>query len=91
MKARIFIILMLIVLFTIFVTQNTQAVDINVFFWNFSSSAIIIIVITGVVGVIIGLILASIFKSSKKNKSKDDKSLQENFGKKKDDLLKENV
>ena len=66
MKTRIIIFLMLIVLFTIFVTQNTQSVDINVFFWQFSSPKILIFVITGAAGVFIGMILASIFRPAKK-------------------------
>jgi uncharacterized integral membrane protein len=66
MKTRIIVFLILIVLFTIVVTQNTQAIIINFFFWQFSSPGILIIVITGVAGVLIGLILASIFRPVKK-------------------------
>jgi len=71
MKTKIIIFLILIVLFTIFVTQNTQPVDINVFLWKFSSPGILLIVTTGAVGIIIGLILAAIFHSSKKKNLKE--------------------
>jgi uncharacterized integral membrane protein len=89
MKIRIFIILMLIVLFTIFVTQNTQIITVKVFFWQFTSPEIAIFVYTGVAGVLTGFILATIFRPSKKKKSNNEDSLP--YGKKKDDLYKENV
>jgi uncharacterized integral membrane protein len=63
---------MLIVLFTIFVTQNTNDFQLNVFFWQFTFPGILAFVITGAAGVLIGLILGSIFHSSKKKKSKQD-------------------
>ena len=84
MKTRIIIFLMLIVLFTIFVTQNTESVEVNVFFWQFSSPKILIFVITGAAGVFIGMILASIFRPSRK-KSKEGISVPVVNGKKGDE------
>ena len=84
MKTKIIIFLMLIVLFTIFVTQNTQTIVVNVFFWQFSSPGILMIVITGAVGVLIGIILASIFRPAKKKKSQEENSVYDNIGKKED-------
>ena len=87
MKTRIFIILMLIVLFTIFVTQNTKDVQLNVFFWQFTFPGILALVITGVAGVFIGLILGSIFHTSKKKQLKTDVHLKRD-SEKKDELNK---
>jgi len=91
MKTRIFIILMLIVLFKIFVTQNTQIVTIKVFFWEFTTPAITILVYSGVAGVLTGLLLASFFRPSKKKKSQDNASARDNYGNKDNDIYKGNV
>jgi uncharacterized integral membrane protein len=62
--------MIIVVLFTYFVTQNTENVDIYVFFWKYNISKIILIVMIGFVGVLLGLILGSIFTPSKKDKNK---------------------
>ncbi len=62
--------MIIVVLFTYFVTQNTENVDIYVFFWKYNISKIILIVMIGFVGVLLGLILDSIFRSSQKDKVK---------------------
>ena len=58
--------MILIVLFTIFVSQNTEVIPIDAFFWRFEMSKIVLISLTGLVGVILGFILASMFNKSKK-------------------------
>jgi uncharacterized integral membrane protein len=63
MKFKIVSFIILIVLFTIFVSQNIQIVNITMFFWQFSFPAIILLVITGAAGLILGLIIGSILKS----------------------------
>jgi Protein of unknown function (DUF1049). len=70
MKTKIILFMIIIVLFTIFVTQNTENVEIHVFFWTYNISKIILIVMTGFIGVLLGLIIGSIFTSSKKDKHK---------------------
>jgi uncharacterized integral membrane protein len=66
MKTKIIMFMIIVVLFTFFITQNNQIVTINFFFWQYNISAIILIVMTGFIGVLLGLILDSIFRSSKK-------------------------
>ncbi len=66
MKAKVIIFLILIVLFTIFVSQNTEVIPIDAFFWRFEMSKIVIISLTGLFGIILGFILASFFNKSKK-------------------------
>jgi len=62
--------MIIIVLFTFLVSQNTQIVTINVFFWQYNISEIILIVMTGFIGVLLGLILGSFFETPKKDKNK---------------------
>ena len=68
MKTKIILFMIIIVLFTVFITQNTENVDIYVFFWKYNISKIILIVMIGFVGVLLGLILDSIFRSRQKDK-----------------------
>jgi uncharacterized integral membrane protein len=70
MKTKIILFMIIIVLFTFFVSQNTQIVAINVFFWQYNISEIILIVMTGFIGILLGLILDSIIRSSKKGEDK---------------------
>jgi uncharacterized integral membrane protein len=69
MKTKIILFMIIIVLFTIFVTQNNQIVTIYLFFWQYDISQIILLVMTGFIGILLGLILDSIFRSSKKDKN----------------------
>jgi uncharacterized integral membrane protein len=81
MKAKIITIMILVVLFTIFVSQNTSVVKISAFFWTFEMSAIVLISLIGLVGVILGFILASIFNKKKKPDKIDKKKKEkENKG-----------
>ena len=66
MKAKVIIFMVVIVLFTFFVSQNTEIVEINAFFWKFQMSKIVLISLTGLVGLILGFILAGIFNKQKK-------------------------
>lgn len=66
MKAKVIILMILIVLFTFFVSQNTEVVEINAFFWKFQMSKIVLISLTGLVGLIFGFILAGIINKQKK-------------------------
>ena len=70
MKTKIILFMIIIVLFTFFVTQNTDNVDIHVFFWTYTVSKIILFVMTGFIGVLLGLILDNILRTFKKNKIK---------------------
>ena len=83
MKAKVIIFLILIVLFTIFVSQNTEVIPIDAFFWRFEMSKIVLISLTGLVGVILGFILASFFNKTKKidkaGKEKLDEKSKENL------------
>ncbi|VAX29217.1 hypothetical protein MNBD_IGNAVI01-331 [hydrothermal vent metagenome] len=49
--------LILIVIATIFLIQNTQVVQINLLFWNLSMSTAIMVVMLLVIGILIGWFL----------------------------------
>lgn len=59
--------LVLIVLATIFLIQNTQVVQINILFWTIAMSASIMVVMLLVIGILIGWFLNG-YLSNKKNK-----------------------
>lgn len=75
MKAKIIILLIIVVLFTIFVSQNADVITVRAFFWPFRMSKIVLISLTGFLGVIIGFILAKFFDrpgSKKQEKISED-------------------
>ena len=70
--------MLLIVLFTIFVTQNTEIVEIQVYFWKLQMSRIVLISISGFIGVLIGLLVSGLFGGGKKEAEADKFSEDEN-------------
>jgi len=79
MKTKIIILLIIVVLFTIFVSQNTDVITVRAFFWAFPMSIIVLISLTGFLGVIIGFILAKFFD---RPGSKKQEKITENIVKK---------
>ena len=61
MKAKIILLMILVVLFTIFVSQNTEIVTVKAYFWQFQMSIIVLISLTGLLGVVFGFIIAKLF------------------------------
>ena len=61
MKAKIIILMILVILFTIFVSQNTEVVTVKAYFWQFQMSIIVLISLIGLLGVIFGFIIAKVF------------------------------
>ena len=60
--------LVLIVLASVFLIQNTQVVEINILFWSISMSSAIMVVMLLVIGILIGWFLNS-YLSNKKEKA----------------------
>lgn len=77
MRVKVIILMVLIVLFTIFITQNTDTVKIGVFFWQFEMSAIVLIILIGLLGVIVGFTLAKIFNTANEKVDKEVNNLTE--------------
>ena len=67
MRAKIIILLILIVLFTIFVSQNTRIVQIDFLAWSIAMSSIVLISLMMLIGVITGFIIAKIFDRPSKS------------------------
>ena len=61
MKFKVITLLIIIALFTIFVSQNTHIVQIDFLFWSVAMSAIVLISLMMLIGVIAGFIIAKIF------------------------------
>ncbi len=68
MKAKIFILMILIIFLTIFISQNSSDFPINVLFWSFQIPGIIMILLTGLLGIVIGFILALIIMKPSEKK-----------------------
>ncbi len=68
MKVKIIILMVLILLFTIFVMQNTQPVEVNAFFWHKPLPLIVLMIILVMVGIIIGFIVTGLANKSAKKK-----------------------
>ncbi len=70
---KLIIILILILVATLFLVQNTQVVNISVIFWTYSMSVSIVIVSMLIVGILIGWFLKSyISYKNKKNRDLDE-------------------
>ena len=75
MKAKVVIFMILVVLFTIFVSQNTSVIPINIFFWHIDMSVIVLMSLSGLVGVILGFILLKMFEYKDKAPKKEVKDV----------------
>jgi uncharacterized integral membrane protein len=70
MRAKVILLMVIIVLFTVFVTQNTEVITVNAFFWNFEMSLIVLMTLSCLLGAIAGFILLKVFTTSDKRKDK---------------------
>ncbi len=70
MKAKILLVMFFIILFTIFVSQNTKIIDLNFLTWKLQLSTIVVISITFFIGMIAGFLIVSIFSVKQKKEKK---------------------
>lgn len=68
MKTKIIVITILVALSLILVIQNTEIVEVKLFFWTISMSRIIMISFLMLVGFFLGLLVAVSFNKKPKNK-----------------------
>jgi uncharacterized integral membrane protein len=54
MSAKVWGLIILLVLLVIFSLQNTQAVDVKFLFWGFSTSAVVTILLSFIIGFLAG-------------------------------------
>lgn len=73
MKFKIIVIIMLLLLLVIFALQNTEIVDIKLWFWGVKTPSALLILLCIAVGVIIGMIASRCnFKKIKKETNIED-------------------
>jgi uncharacterized integral membrane protein len=70
MRTKVIVLMVIIVLFTIFVTQNTEVITVKAFFWKFDMSLIVLMTLACLLGAMAGFILLKIFTVSDKKKDK---------------------
>ncbi|KPL03070.1 MAG: hypothetical protein AMJ90_04085 [candidate division Zixibacteria bacterium SM23_73_2] len=68
MKSKSIIILIISLLFLIIILQNTQVVTLQLFFWKIEMSRIILLILTLLIGAVIGYAVAEIGAGRHKNK-----------------------
>lgn len=66
MKAKTIIILIIAALFLIILLQNTQVVTLRLYFWQLTMSRIILLVVTLLIGFVVGFIVAKVTGSRRK-------------------------
>lgn len=65
MKFRFVLLLIVLVLFTVLILQNSDVTIFKVFLWQFSTALSLLVVITGVLGIILGIIIGKLLDSKK--------------------------
>lgn len=68
MKPKIISVLVLIILFLVFLMQNTQVVTLRLYFWKISMSQIILIPLVLIIGFVLGYGVAKIAEKSRSPK-----------------------
>ena len=66
---KIIVLLVLIALVAVFTFQNTQAVEVTLYFWSFSLSASLLLLATFTIGVLCGMLLTVVHSIIKKRRT----------------------
>lgn len=67
MNAKVIAIIVLLILLLIFAIQNTQSVVLNFLFWKISTSSVLSILVSFVIGLLIGCLLMMIGRMKRKS------------------------
>jgi uncharacterized integral membrane protein len=65
MRFKVVILMIAIILFTIFVTQNTLVIPVDIYFWRVEMSVIVLISICALIGIMIGFAVVKLFDRPK--------------------------
>ncbi|MEN8209287.1 MAG: LapA family protein [Candidatus Fermentibacteria bacterium] len=68
MKPKVIIILILAILLTVIIIQNSKAADVHLLFWKISMSMIILIFLVALIGFTIGYLAHHFIVERKRNK-----------------------
>jgi len=83
MRFKLIIFMLLIVLFTIFVVQNTEAINMQIFFWRIEElPKIVLLTITLVFGIILGIFISTFINRKKKDEEVNKKEKFSHLNKK---------
>lgn len=63
MKAKLVLLLIVGLLLAIIVVQNTEVVTVTLLFWRFSMSRVVLILVTGLLGFVLGFVTAKLGRS----------------------------
>lgn len=66
---KIIVLLVLIALVAVFTFQNTQAVEVTLYFWSFSLSVSLLLLATFAIGVLCGMLLTVVHSIVKKRRA----------------------
>jgi uncharacterized integral membrane protein len=66
---KIIVLLILISLVAVFTFQNTQAVEVTLYFWSFSLSVSLLLLATFTIGVLCGMLLTVVHSIIKKRRT----------------------
>jgi uncharacterized integral membrane protein len=78
MRLKIIVLMLVIILFTTFVTQNTLVIPVDIFFWRVQMSVIVLISLCALIGIMIGFAVVKIFDRPKKKPGEVNKENPEN-------------
>ncbi len=78
MKIKIIIVMLFVILFTVFVSQNTEVISIIIFLWKVQIPTIVLISITLLFGIILGFFVEAIFDLKKNRENKSPRINKEN-------------
>ena len=68
MRVKLIIISVLFLLFAILASQNTVSTELKFFFWSVQVPLIVMIVVIFLLGLVIGMVFASMYERKKKKK-----------------------
>lgn len=77
MRIKLIIFLVLIILFTIFVVQNTEPVVMQVFFWRIENlPKIVLLTVTLVFGILLGVLISALTNRKKLEEDKKEEVIE---------------
>ena len=71
MRTKLIITSILFLLFAILASQNTVTTQLCIFFWNIQAPVIVLIVVVFIIGLVIGIIICSVYDRRKVREEKE--------------------
>lgn len=74
MRTKLIVISILFLLFAILAAQNTTTTELKILFWNLPVPLIVLIVVIFILGLVIGIIISSVYERRKKKELETENS-----------------